>query len=918
MRNKTKKIFLTFLALFVLLVPVIAMSQDTISSVPKIIVYGGDEAFPPYEFLNKNGKPEGFNIDLIRAIARKIGLKVKIELGPWYKIAHKLEYTDSVQVASMYFSKKRTHLVSFANPTQVSYYQLYLKKGSNHFSGLEDLDGKTVAVEKGSVLEEYFTSKYPRIKLLPVSSEVAALKALSKGKCYAAFASDIINYSSDTKLNFKNLVKYHKPFLPRPYSFAVKKGNNQLLNLLNIGLLQIQEEGTFHELRKKWITGGKESWLAKNWEWLLGLIIILIIWFIAWIIVLRYSVKNKTKELEFANSRLKLIASFKPTRIDKISAQEQVTKLLEHIKGTFEADACIVRILKDDQLELFKSVGIEDENLMQSFPASEGFGKKVIEAKKTLSFKDVSKEKSHTTLKKKYPNLYPFDSYAGAPLIFENKVIGIIGVYFTNHKKVFSSEELEQFQIVADQLAVSFENAQLFEQNEKQKEILVKQIISRKAAEAELQKSLQTTNLLYDTSRELSLSMDIGIVGNNILKSLEKLLKWQRSSIWLMNEDKTRLLLITHADMGLKGDKLKDELKRLKKIIKKPGKGIIGWVALHGENIRSGNIKEDKRYLETDPDVISKLCVPIIIEGISIGCINIESAEKNAFSAEDEKLLTTLANLASSAIQNAHLFEKLNIELIERTKAEKEVEKLNKDLEFRVEKRTEELKAANKELESFVYSISHDLRAPLRSIIGFSEIISKRHKKNLNEEGREYLGYILEASNYMSHLINDLLQFSRLARNPFSKAPIDLERIMDIVQQNLNHDIQEKNANIILTGKMPVIKGDKSLIGQIFSNLIQNAIKYHRKGVNPVIIISAHEDKKYVTVEVQDNGQGIPEEHFEKIFDIFQRLHSNDEYPGTGIGLAIVKKAITALGGTIWLKSKVNEGTTFFLRFSRN
>lgn len=908
-----KKIILVLISIFLLASPSFSKAQELI---PKTIIYGGDEAFPPYEFLNKNGKPEGFNIDLIRAIGKTMGIKVKIRLGPWYKIAHELEHSDSIQIASMYFSKNRLQMVDYASPTEMSYYELYFRKGQIQFSDLKSLNGKTVAVEKSSVLDTYLTHSFPKIKLLRTSSEITALKALSEGRCYAAFASSIMNYKLIRANHFDNLVKYHVPFLPRIYSFVVKKGNKQLLNILNIGLLRLQDQDEFHKLREKWIHAKEEPWIVQNLKWVIGIIVLLIIWFIAWIIVLRYSVKSKTKALKFANSRLKLIAGFKPTRIDKLSAQEQVTGLLEHIKETFEADACIIRVLKDDQLKLFESVGVDSERLMESFPADEGLGEKVIAAKKPLTIKNALQEKYHIKLEKKYPRLYRFKSYAGAPLIFEGNVIGIIGVYYSHSEKAFAAEELEEFQIVADQLAVSFENARLFEQNEKQKEILVKQIVSRKAAEAELQKSLQTANMLYKTSRELSLSMDIKVVGNSILKSLEKLLKWRMSSIWIMDNNTNKLSLLAHANMDLKGTRLKNELDNLKKIIRKEGDGIIDWVASNGKAVRSGDIKTDSRYLEIDPKVKSKLCVPIIIDETSIGCINIESTEKDAFSEDNEKLVTTLANLASSAIQNATLFEKLNIELKERTRAEKEVEKLNKDLELRVEQRTEELRAINKELQSFVYSISHDLRAPLRSITGFSEIISRRHKDSLNEEGQEYFGYIVEASHYMGNLINDLLQFSRLARNPLSKKPVNLEEVLDTVQQNLSQDIKEKKANIIISGKMPVINGDRSLVSQIFSNLMQNSIKYHRPGVNPEIVLSGKEDNNSVIIEVQDNGQGIPEEHFEKIFDIFQRLHT-DEYPGTGIGLAIVKKAVTALGGSIYLESEVNSGTTFYVKFSK-
>ncbi len=914
MTGNMKNFILIIITALFIFSPCLLQSQTTVQDT---IVYGGDEAFPPYEFLDKKGKPDGFNIDLIKAIAKQMGFQVKIKLGPWYTIAQEIEETNKIQVVSLYFSERRAARLDFASPIEMSYYELYLKKGSR-FSELLDMEGRSVAVEKGSVADEYFTENFPGIILLRCSSEIAALDSLSQGDCYGAFASNIINYKLVKTADLSNLRKYHKPFLPRLYSFAVKKGNPKLLNLLNIGLLRTQENGTFHDLREKWIHSKEGSWLSQNSKWLFSIIASLIVLFIVWIIALRYSVNKKTRALEFANSRLRRIATFKPTRIDKISADEQITELLEHIKETFEADACVLRILKEDQLELFGSVGIQDENLMQTFHVSEGFGKKVIDAKKALAFKDASKVSAHRRLQKKYPHLYPFVSYAGAPLIYENHVVGIIGVYSKKKKREFVEVELELFQMVADQLAISFENARLFEQNEKQKEILVKQIVSRKAAESELQKSFQTTNTLYEISRELSLSLDMKILGNKILRSVEKLLKWQRGSIWIMNEKKTKISLITYAMEGLKEENYQKGYKKLSPLIQKPEQGVVGWVALNGKNVRIGNVKGDERYQVADSRVKSELCVPIVFGGDSIGCINIESFEENAFSEEDEKLLTALSNLSSSAMQNAILFEKLNFELKERTKAEKEIEKLNKGLELRVEQRTEELRATNKELESFVYSISHDLRAPLRSITGFAEIISKRHKEKLNEEGREYFGYILEAANNMANLINDLLQFSRLARSPLSKTNVDLGEVLEKVKRNLDHDIQQKKANIIFSGKMPILKGDRSLIGQIFSNLIQNAIQYGRKGINPEVVISATDDGKDTIVKIQDNGQGIPEEHFEKIFDIFQRLHSNEEYPGTGIGLAIVKKAVTALGGSIWLESKVDEGTTFFVKFSKN
>jgi len=258
------------------------------------------------------------------------------------------------------------------------------------------------------------------------------------------------------------------------------------------------------------------------------------------------------------------------------------------------------------------------------------------------------------------------------------------------------------------------------------------------------------------------------------------------------------------------------------------------------------------------------------------------------------------------------------IEITDRKNVEDELQKLNQVLELRVAQRTQQLEAVNNELQSFVYSVSHDLRAPLRSIMGFSEIISRRYIDNLNEEGLEYFGYVLEASKNMAALIEGLLLFSRLAKSPVEKELINLNEILQLVLQSLNQDIVENNAKIDIPDTLPEIKGDRALLSQIFTNLIQNAIMYHRAGMTPEVTLSVEDSKDNIIVKVSDNGQGIPEEHHKKIFNIFQRLHTNDECPGTGIGLAIVKKAVVALGGSITLESNVDKGSTFSVILPKN
>lgn len=250
-----------------------------------------------------------------------------------------------------------------------------------------------------------------------------------------------------------------------------------------------------------------------------------------------------------------------------------------------------------------------------------------------------------------------------------------------------------------------------------------------------------------------------------------------------------------------------------------------------------------------------------------------------------------------------------------RIKAEEEIQQLNSTLEDRVAERTDQLVAINKELESFSYSISHDLRAPLRAIFGFSQILARRHRASLNEEGQQYMDFIVEASKRMEQLINDLLNYSRLGRKSLDLKPIALASIMKNIQVDFKQKIEEIDGNLLIDNDLPEILGDETLLRQIFTNLVENAITYRRTDVPLVIHISNEHVTDGYLLRIADNGIGISHEYWEKIFNIFQRLHNEEQYPGTGIGLATVRKAVGLQNGTVWVESVVGQGSTFFINF---
>lgn len=248
-------------------------------------------------------------------------------------------------------------------------------------------------------------------------------------------------------------------------------------------------------------------------------------------------------------------------------------------------------------------------------------------------------------------------------------------------------------------------------------------------------------------------------------------------------------------------------------------------------------------------------------------------------------------------------------DITERKNAEEKIRQMNDELEQKVIERTEQFDAVNKELEAFSYSVSHDLRAPLRAIDGYASMIEEDYEKVLDEEGKRLLGNIQQNAKKMSILIDDLLAFSRLGKKVIQKKELDMNELVEGVLLDLNKS-QTHHAEIKTDHLLPAF-GDYSLIHQIMINLISNAVKYSSKKDKPVVHIQSRREGKDVIYSVIDNGVGFDMKYAHKLFGVFQRLHTMDEFEGTGVGLAIVQRIVAKHGGKVWADSKVNEGTVF-------
>ncbi len=243
---------------------------------------------------------------------------------------------------------------------------------------------------------------------------------------------------------------------------------------------------------------------------------------------------------------------------------------------------------------------------------------------------------------------------------------------------------------------------------------------------------------------------------------------------------------------------------------------------------------------------------------------------------------------------------------------EADIDELNASLERRVEERTEELLAANRELESFSYTVSHDLRAPLRAIDGFSELLQVKYSDELNDEAQRFVGRIRTGAVRMGALIDDLLQFSRLTRIDLVSRTISLDTL---VEEILTEDFSDPRSDSPIEwriGRLGSVAGDPAMLRGVLVNLIGNAVKFSRGRSPAVVEIGRTENDGEVTFFVRDNGVGFDMAHAAHMFGVFQRLHLQEEFEGTGIGLAIVERIIHRHGGRVWAESAPNEGATFY------
>lgn len=793
------------------------------------ILFGGDSNFAPFEYLDDQGEPAGFDIDILRPVAEVTGLKVEIRLGPWDEMRRLLEAGGIDALAGMRYSEERDLRLDFSAPYLINTSAIFVRKGSP-IRTFDDLKGKDILVQQGDIMDDFAQKANLSANIILVDDQLEALKLLAAGKHDAALCSRLRGLYLVSRHHLSNVETTSSEFANGPYSFAVSEGKAELLGQLNEGLRILKATGRYEAIYKRWFglyeKGSTLGELLRYAVWILGPILLLLTAAVIWSWTLHRQVMAKTKELA-----------------NQMAERRQMEAALEsekEFRQFIEASPVPMAITDQEQAILYVNKKFTElfGYTIEDLPDLETWWSQLFTA--PGSRPDIREGERPSSFSPPTCGEVKIIARNGAPLAVECRFSSIEQRHFVVFNDVTDRKRAEEK--LAYRAAI---------------EELISAIIMRFVNIASEEVDQNIDRALREIGEYIGVDRSYVFLFSDDGKSMDNTHEWCAPSI----EPQISSL------QGLPTGSMPWYMKQLKEheLFYCPSVDRLGPEA-----------QAEKEEWQRE-GIQSLITVPMLFKGKMVGFVGFDSVRTEKSWPESVPFLLRMVGESFAGA-------------IERGRVEKQ------------------LRTAHREMEAFVYTVSHDLRSHLTPVLGFADFLRAAYRERLDEQALSCLSKISDSANKMFEFMEDLLALATLGELEVPAEPVDARLVVHEVAENLANLITAAGVSVQI-GELPSPRVPRTVLAQIFDNLIGNALRYAGPDGGP-IEVGGERLGDAVHLHVRDHGPGIPASERGRIFEVFYRGSARDRAAGTGIGLAIVQKCAHLYGGRAWAEETPGGGAT--------
>jgi PAS domain S-box-containing protein len=906
----------------------------------KQIVVKGDHYYPPFEFINENGEPDGFNVDLFRLMADGLGLNYTIELGPWQQVLHEMETSQADVLMGLMISEQRAENMLFGLPHSVMTHGIFTPEGSV-IDVLDDLAGKSVIVQNRDRMHEYLIETGLAGEIIPVDSQLEALQLLEAGHYDAALLGNFQGLHLIRKHQIKNVILSTSKIAPIDYAMAVSPGNEKLLSALNLSLFNLKMSGDYDRLYTKWFGVYDKHFMRRKmlpyYLGAAGLIVLLLLF----VFLLRFRVKTVTRNLKKSEEKYRLLVENQTDLVVKVDAagrflfvSQSYCKMFGQSEKELLGNTFMPLVHEDDR----QATAMVMENLKSPPHYVEIEQRaKTVNGWRWLSWSDTAILGNHGKVKeiigvgrditdKKAAENTLVEKNNFIQTVLDNLPIGIALNRINEGDAFYQNKKFEE---IYGWDAQTLNNIQAFFESvypdETYRQQLILQIMGDiDSGDPDRMKWENSTITQQDGSKRVVNAANIPLYDQNTMVSTVMDITKQKRA-----EQIQKILFKISDAVGLKSS-LEDVIA----VIRKELGTLMDCRNLYVAFYDKDTDKLFTKYQHNDVDDTSEWQAEGSLTGLVVKQKKSLLVNQQSFQELENQGLVRLLGKPSKAWLGVPLFTQdtvigaLVVQSYDNPQAyaQEDVEMMEFvsgqiSLVLQKQKNLEDLLAAKLKAEesdrlktSFLNNLSHEVRTPLNGIVGCADLLCS--SENIADEWGLYSDIIAKNSKHLTNIINDVICMSSIetGQERLNAHVFNINQMLANLQDEftvLKPEHIELSYEVLLPEENTVINADEEKIKQVLVNLIDNALKFTEKG-SVLFGCRIIEDK--IHFYVKDTGIGVEEKMQEFIFEKFRKLEQDEQklYRGTGLGLSIAKAYVEMMDGEIGLESETGKGSTFF------